>query len=129
AAYAGRAQMAYATGLRIVEMVHEDLRPSAILTREAFLDAIALVSAIGGSTNAQPHIMAMARHAGAQINARDWLEWGYDVPLLCNVQPAGTHLGEGFHRAGGVPAVMAELLAAGKLHGDRPTVTGQSVAQ
>ncbi len=129
AAYASRAQMAYATGLRIVEMVEEDLRPAHILTREAFLDAIALVSAIGGSTNAQPHIMAMARHAGVDLTVRDWLEWGYDLPLLCNVQPAGTHLGEGFHRAGGVPAVMAELLDAGKLHGDRPTVTGQSVAQ
>jgi len=128
AAYAARAQMAYATGLRIVGLVEGELRPSHILTREAFLDAIAIVSALGGSTNAQPHITAMAKHAGVEITPLDWLETGYDLPLLANVQPAGTHLSEGFHRAGGVPAVMAELLSAGKLHGDRMTVTGQSVA-
>jgi len=129
AAYAARSQMAYATGHRIVGMVHEDLRPSRILTREAFLDAIAIVSAIGGSTNAQPHITAMARHAGIELTAQDWRETGYDIPLLANVQPAGTYLGENFHRAGGIPAVMAELLDAGLLHGDRPTVTGQSLAE
>jgi dihydroxy-acid dehydratase len=129
AAYAGRAQMAYLTGRRIVEMVEEELRPSAILTREAFLDAIAVVSAIGGSTNAQPHITAMAAHAGVTITADDWRDWGYDLPLLANVQPAGTHLGEGFHRAGGVPAILAALHTAGKLHGDRMTVTGHSLAE
>jgi len=129
AAYAARSQMAYLTGHRIVEMVHEDLRPSRILTREAFLDAIALVTAIGGSTNAQPHIVAMARHAGVEIDTQDWQDTGYDLPLLVNLQPAGTYLGESFHRAGGVPAVMAELLRAGKLHGDRLTVTGASMAE
>jgi len=129
AAYAARSQMAYLTGHRIVEMVHEDLRPSRILTREAFLDAIALVTAIGGSTNAQPHIAAMARHAGVEICTQDWHDIGYDLPLLVNLQPAGVYLGESFHRAGGVPAVMAELLRAGKLHGDRLTVTGVSMAE
>ncbi|HWJ69538.1 MAG TPA: IlvD/Edd family dehydratase [Sphingobium sp.] len=129
AAYAARSQMAYATGRRIVEMVHEDLRPSQILTREAFLDAIALVTAIGGSTNAQPHIAAMARHAGVEIDSQDWRDTGFDLPLLVNLQPAGAYLGESFHRAGGVPAVMAELLRAGKLHGDRMTVSGASVAE
>jgi dihydroxy-acid dehydratase len=129
AAYAERAQYAYETGCRIVEMVHEDLRPSRILTREAFLDAIALVTAIGGSTNAQPHIVAMARHAGVEIGTDDWRDTGYHLPLLLNMQPAGTYLGESFHRAGGVPAVMAELLKAGKLHPDRITVTGRSLAE
>jgi dihydroxy-acid dehydratase len=128
AAYAARGQVAYRTGRRIVEMVHEDLRPSRILTREAFLDAIALVSALGGSTNAQPHITAMARHSGVELTADDWRRAGYDVPLLVNLQPAGDYLGERFHRAGGVPAVMAELLRAGRLHGARITVTGATVA-
>ncbi|MFD1611180.1 IlvD/Edd family dehydratase [Sphingomonas tabacisoli] len=128
AAYRERGQYAYATGRRIVEMALEDLRPSRILVREAFLDAIAVTAAIGGSTNAQPHITAMARHAGVEITTEDWREAGYPLPLLVNMQPAGTHLGEGFHRAGGVPAVMSELLKAGKLHGDRLTVTGKRVA-
>lgn len=128
AVYRERAQYAYETGRRIVEMVHEDLRPSAILTREAFLDAIAVTSAIGGSTNAQPHIAAMARHAGVEITTRDWRDTGYSLPLLLNMQPAGEFLGERFFRAGGVPAVMWELLRAGKLHADRPTVSGQSLA-
>ena len=127
AAYRERGQYAYETGRRIVGMAYENLRPSAILTREAFLDAIAVVTAIGGSTNAQPHITAMARHAGVEIGTSDWMH-GYPLPLLVNMQPAGEFLGERFHRAGGVPAVMAELLGAGILHGDRPTVTGRSVA-
>ena len=110
--------MAYETGRRIVEMAYEDLRPSKILTREAFLNAIRLVTAIGGSTNAQPHIVAMARHAGVEIAPEDWMAHGYDLPLLVNMQPAGKYLGERFHRAGGVPAVMWELLEAGKLDGD-----------
>jgi dihydroxy-acid dehydratase len=129
AAYRERAQYAYETGRRIVEMAHEDLRPSRILTREAFLDAIAVTTAIGGSTNAQPHITAMARHAGVEINADDWREVGFPLPLLVNMQPAGQHLGERFHRAGGVPAVMWELLGAGILHPDRLTVTGETVAE
>ncbi len=128
APYRERGQMAYATGRRIVEMAFEDLRPSHILTREAFLDAIAVNSAIGGSTNAQPHLVAMARHAGVELHTRDWVDYGLDLPLLLNMQPAGKYLGERFHRAGGVPAIMAELLAAGKLRADRPTVTGHSMA-
>jgi dihydroxyacid dehydratase/phosphogluconate dehydratase len=128
AAYRERGQYAYETGRRIVDMAYEDLRPSRILTRDAFLDAIAVTTAIGGSTNAQPHIAAMARHAGVEITTLDWRETGYALPLLVNMQPAGEHLGEGFYRAGGVPAVMWELLKAGKLRADRPTVTGRTVA-
>jgi dihydroxy-acid dehydratase len=128
AAYRERGQYAYETGRRIVELAYEDLRPSAILTREAFLDAIAITTVIGGSTNAQPHITAMARHAGIHISTDDWREVGLNLPLLVNMQPAGEYLGERFYRAGGVPAVMCELLAAGRLHGDRVTVTGETIA-
>ena len=128
APYRERGQMAYATGRRIVAMAHEDLRPSAILSRDAFLDAIVVNAAIGGSTNAQPHIMAMARHAGVALHAEDWMRYGYDVPLLLNMQPAGKYLGERFHRAGGVPAIMWELLQAGKLRADRITASGHSMA-
>src|ERR671917_179740 len=128
APYRERGQMAYDTGRRIVEMAYEDLRPSRILTREAFLNAIVAVTAIGGSTNAQPHIMAMARHAGVQIEPADW-SVGYEVPLLVNMQPAGEYLGERFHRAGGVPAVIGELLRAGKLDGEVLTVTGLTLAE
>jgi dihydroxy-acid dehydratase len=129
APYRERGQMAYETGRRIVEMAHEDLRPSSVLTRDAFLDAIVVNAAIGGSSNAQPHIVAMARHAGVEIKPEDWMEHGYDVPLLLNMQPAGKYLGERFHRAGGVPAVMWELEQAGLLRSQRPTVTGRSMAQ
>ncbi|MGW8392602.1 IlvD/Edd family dehydratase [Pseudoduganella sp. HUAS MS19] len=128
APYRERGQMAYETGRRIVAMAHEDLRPSQVMTREAFLDAIVVNAAIGGSTNAQPHIMAMARHAGVDITPEDWMRYGYDVPLLLNMQPAGKYLGERFHRAGGVPAVMWELQQAGKLRAGRPTVTGKTMA-
>jgi dihydroxyacid dehydratase/phosphogluconate dehydratase len=128
APYRERGQMAYRTGRRIVDMAYEDLRPSKILTREAFLNAIRLVSAIGGSSNAQPHIVAMARHAGVEIGHGDWMEHGYDLPLLVNMQPAGTFLSERFHRAGGVPAVLWELLAAGRLAGGEMTVTGRTMA-
>jgi dihydroxy-acid dehydratase len=129
APYRERAHMAYATGKRIVDMAYEDLRPSKILTREAFLNAIIVNAAIGGSTNAQPHIVAMARHAGIEITAKDWIEHGYDVPLLVNMQPAGKFLSERFHRAGGVPGVMWELLQAGKLDGSALTCTGRSQAE
>ncbi len=129
APYRERGQMAYETGRRIVGMAHEDLRPSAILTRDAFLDAIVVNAAIGGSTNAQPHIMAMARHAGVELHSDDWMKHGYDVPLLLNMQPAGKYLGERFHRAGGVPAIMWELQKAGKLRADRITASGRSMAQ
>jgi len=128
APYRERGQMAYDTGRRIVEMAYEDLRPSKILTREAFLNAIVAVTAIGGSTNAQPHIMAMARHAGVEIEPADWAH-GYEVPLLVNMQPAGEYLGERFHRAGGVPAVLSELLRAGQLDGEVPTITGRTLAE
>ncbi|WP_114953172.1 IlvD/Edd family dehydratase [Sphingosinicella terrae] len=126
APYRERGQMAYETGRRAVEIAYEDLRPSRILTRTAFLNAIRLVTAIGGSSNAQPHIVAMARHAGVEITPEDWMTHGYDLPLLVNMQPAGKYLSERFHRAGGVPAVIHELLAAGQFDGDALTVTGRS---
>ncbi|GAA0268542.1 xylonate dehydratase XylD [Alteraurantiacibacter aestuarii] len=129
APYRERGQMAYRTGRRIVEMVHEDLCPSRILTREAFLNAIAVVSACGGSSNAQPHIQAMAAHAGVELEGAAWQDHGYDLPLLLNMQPAGKYLGERFHRAGGVPAVMWELLQAGKLHGSSLTCTGATLEE
>jgi dihydroxy-acid dehydratase len=129
APYRERGQIAYATGRRIVEMAYEDLRPSSILKRQAFLNAIATIAAIGGSTNAQPHLVAMARHAGVEITPRDWMKYGRDVPLLVNMQPAGKYLGERFHRAGGVPAVLCELLRAGRIAGDVPTVTGRTLAE
>jgi dihydroxy-acid dehydratase len=128
APYRERGQMAYETGRRAVEIAYEDLRPSRILTRESFLNAIALTTAIGGSSNAQPHIVAMARHAGVEIGPEDWM-LGYDLPLLVNMQPAGKYLGERFHRAGGVPAVVSELLNAGKLDGNVMTVTGRTLAE
>ena len=129
APYRERGQIAYETGKRIVEMAYEDLRPSRILTRESFLNAIRTVTALGGSSNAQPHVVAMARHAGVEIKASDWTEHGYDLPLLLNMQPAGEYLGERFHRAGGVPAVMWELAQAGKLDVDCLTVTGRSIGE
>jgi dihydroxy-acid dehydratase len=129
APYRERGQMAYETGKRIVDMAYEDLRPSQVLTRAAFLNAIRVNAAIGGSTNAQPHIVAMARHAGVELSRDDWMEHGYDVPLLVNMQPAGKYLSERFHRAGGVPAVMWELLQAGKLDGDALTCTGRGQAE
>ncbi len=129
APYRERGQMAYRTGERIVAMVEEDLRPSKILTRQAIENAIVVNSAIGGSTNAQPHIVAIARHAGVPIEPMDWQTVGYDVPLMVNMQPAGSYLSEGFHRAGGLPVVMKALLDNGRLHGDALTVSGRSVAE
>ncbi|QAY77855.1 dihydroxy-acid dehydratase [Sphingosinicella sp. BN140058] len=129
APYRERGQMAYETGRRAVELAFEDLRPSDILTRESFLNAIRVTTAIGGSSNAQPHIVAMARHAGVEITHEDWMEHGYDLPLLVNMQPAGKYLSERFHRAGGVPAVMWELLNAGKLDGSQRSVTGRTMAE
>ncbi|HEU4624657.1 MAG TPA: dihydroxy-acid dehydratase, partial [Steroidobacteraceae bacterium] len=129
APYRERGQIAYATGRRIVEMAYEDLRPSQILTRRAFLNAIATIAAIGGSTNAQPHLVAMARHAGVEITPQDWMTYGRDIPLLVNMQPAGKYLGERFHRAGGVPAVLCELLRAGRIDGTVRTVTGRTLAE
>ena len=129
APYRERGQMAYETGRRIVDMAYEDLRPSKILNRESFLNAIRLVTAIGGSTNAQPHIAGMARHAGVEVRPSDWMEFGYDIPLLANVQPAGQYLSERFHRAGGAPAVMWELLQAGQFDGGALTITGRTQAE
>jgi dihydroxy-acid dehydratase len=129
AAYRERGQVAYRTGRRAVELVFEDIKPSDILTRRAFLNAIRVNSAIGGSTNAQPHLAAMAKHAGVELHPEDWQVHGFDIPLLANVQPAGAYLGERFHRAGGVPAVMWELLQAGHLDGNCPTVTGKSIIE
>ena len=129
APYRERGQVAYRTGRRIVEMVHEDLRPSRLLTREAFLNAVATISVIGGSSNAQPHLMAMARHAGVELEPEVWETHGYELPLLVNMQPAGQYLGERFHRAGGVPAARWELLEAGRLHGDCLTCTGATIAE
>ncbi|SMO71699.1 IlvD/Edd family dehydratase [Paracoccus laeviglucosivorans] len=124
-----RMNMAYQTGKRIVGMVYDDLKPSDILTRQAFENAIIVNSAIGGSTNAPPHLQAIARHAGVELDVTDWQKIGFDVPLLVNMQPAGEFLGESFFHAGGVPAVMAELKKAGRLHENAMTVTGASMGQ
>ncbi|MTV36808.1 IlvD/Edd family dehydratase [Duganella radicis] len=129
APYRERGQMAYETGKRIVEMAKQDIRPSQILNRDAFLDAIVVNAAIGGSTNAQQHIVAMARHAGVELKSSDWMEYGHKVPLLLNMQPSGKFLGERFHRAGGVPAVMWELEQQGRLRSNRLTVTGATMAE
>ena len=123
-----RGEMSYRTGLRIVDMVKEDLTPSKILTREAFENSIVLNSAIGGSTNAPIHINAIARHIGVELEIEDWEKVGLEIPMLVNLQPAGKYLGEDFHRAGGVPAVMNALLKAGKLHDSAITVNGKTVA-
>ena len=122
--------MAYETGRRIVEMAYEDLRPSKILTRQSFLNAIAAIAAIGGSTNAQPHLVAMARHAGVEITPDDWMKYGRDIPLLVNMQPAGKYLGERFHRAGGVPAVLQRAAARRQAStATALTVTGRTLAE
>jgi dihydroxy-acid dehydratase len=128
APYRERGQMAYATGVRAVEIVNEDLKPSDILTRAAFENAIVACSAIGGSTNAPIHLNAIARHIGVPLSIADWENIGFDVPLLVNMQPAGEYLGEEYYRAGGLPAVMHELLDAGRLHGDALTINGKTIA-
>jgi dihydroxyacid dehydratase/phosphogluconate dehydratase len=128
APYRERGQMAHAAGKRIVELVREDLRPSQVLTRTALLNAIRVNTALGGSTNCPPHLLAIARHAGVELQIQDWETAGYDLPLLVNLQPAGRHLSEDFHRAGGLPVVMRELLRHGLLDGDAFTVTGRRVA-
>jgi dihydroxy-acid dehydratase len=129
APYRERAQIAYQTGVRIVEMVHEDLKPSDILTRKAFENAIMANSAIGGSTNAPIHINAIARHIGVTVTIDDWERVGYDVPLLVNMQPSGKYLGEEYFRAGGLPAVMNELLKAKRIHADALTVNGKTMGE
>jgi len=127
AAYRERAQIAYETGVRAVEIVRENLRPSDILTREAFENAIVVCSAIGGSTNAPIHINAIARHIGVKLSIEDWEKIGYDVPLLVDMQPAGKYLAEEYYRAGGLPAVLRQLFKAGRGHPDVPTINGRTI--
>ena len=127
--YRERGWMAYETGRRIVGMVHENLRPSDIMTKAAFENAVVAAAALGASSNCPIHMVAIARHMGVDHSLDDWQRLGPDVPLLCDVQPAGRFLGEKFHRAGGVPAVMKELLKAGRLNRDAMTVTGKTVAE
>ncbi|MEP4197753.1 MAG: IlvD/Edd family dehydratase [Aliishimia sp.] len=130
APYRERGQMAYATGKRIVEMVNEDLRPSDIMTREAFENAIVINSAIGGSTNAPVHLNGIARHLGVPLDNDDWQKVGHHVPLIVNLQPAGEYLGEDYQHAGGVPAVVGELLAEGLLpHPGAITANGKSMGE
>lgn len=128
APYRERGQISYETGKRIVDMVWQDLRPSDVMTRQAFENAIVINSAIGGSTNAPIHLNGIARHMGVALDNNDWQNVGHDVPLLVNLQPAGEYLGEDYQQAGGVPAVVGELIAAGRLpHPDALTVNGASM--
>ena len=127
APYRERAQCAYRTGVQIVEMVHADRKPSDIMTREAFENAVVANTAIGGSTNAPIHLNAVAKHMGVKLDLDDWDHLGHDLPLLVNVQPAGEMLCEEYFRAGGLQAVMAELLDQGKLHPDALTANGKSI--
>ena len=129
APYRERAQIAYETGRRAVEIVREDLKPSDILTRQAFENAIVACSAIGGSSNAPIHINAIARHVGVALAIEDWETIGYEIPLLVNMQPAGKYLSEEYYRAGGLPAVLNELIAAGRLHADAPTINGKTLGE
>jgi dihydroxy-acid dehydratase len=129
APYRDRQEVAYHTGKRIVDMVHEDLKPSDILTRDSFLNAIIVNSAIGGSTNAPMHLAAIARHMGVSLELSDWQTYGYDIPLLVNLQPAGEYLGEDFYRAGGVPAVIQQLMQQGLIREAARTVNGRSIGE
>jgi len=127
--YRERGWMAYETGKRIVGMVHENLRPSDIMTKAAFENAVVAAAALGASSNCPIHMVAIARHMGVEHSLDDWQRLGPEIPLLCDVQPAGRFLGEKFYRAGGVPAVMKELLKAGRLNANAMTVTGKTVAE
>ena len=127
APYRDRQEISYLTGKRIVDMVHEDLKPSDILTRESFINAIRVNSAIGGSTNAPIHLNALARHVGVELDIDDWQKYGEEIPLLVNLQPAGEYLGEDYYHAGGVPAVVNQLMTQGLIHEDAPTVNGKSI--
>ena len=129
APYRERGQIAYETGRRAVEIVHEDLKPSDILTRETFENAIVACSAIGGSSNAPIHINAIARHVGVALSIEDWETIGYEVPLLVNMQPAGKYLGEEYYRAGGLPVVLNQLIAAGCIHANARTINGKTVGE
>ncbi|MEZ5378433.1 MAG: IlvD/Edd family dehydratase [Acidimicrobiales bacterium] len=127
--YRERGQCAYATGRRIVDMVRDDLKPSDVMTRSSFENAIVVCSAIGGSTNAPIHVNAIARHVGVELDLADWETIGHHVPLLVNMQPAGVYLGEEYHRAGGLPAVVHELLAHDLIRTDAMTVNGRTLAE
>jgi dihydroxy-acid dehydratase len=129
APYRDRQENAYRTGLRIVDMVHEDLKPSDILTREAFLNAVVVNSAIGGSTNAPIHLNALARHIDVELTIDDWQQVGEGVPLLVNLQPAGEYLGEDYYRAGGVPAVFGQLIEQGLIREGAQCVSGQTIGE
>jgi xylonate dehydratase len=129
APYRERGQIAYETGRRAVEIVREDLKPSDILTREAFENAIVACSAIGGSSNAPIHINAIARHVGIPLAIEDWERIGHEVPLLVNMQPAGKYLGEEYYRAGGLPAVLNELMKAGRTHANALTINGKTIGE
>lgn len=129
APYRERGQISFETGKRIVQMVHEDQKPSDVLTRKAFENAIAVNSAIGGSTNAPIHINAIARHIGVELHNDDWQNLGHKIPLLANVQPAGAYLSEEFHRAGGIPAIFSELINHGHIHTDTVTVSGKTTGE
>jgi dihydroxy-acid dehydratase len=129
APYRDRQEISYRTGKRIVEMVHEDLKPSDILTKDNFINTIVVNSAIGGSTNAPIHINAIARHIGVELEIDDWQKHGHDVPLLVNLQPAGEYLGEDYYHAGGVPAVVHELMQQGLIRENAPTVNGKSIGE
>lgn len=124
-----RQECAYETGRRIVEMIAADRKPSDILTRESFINAIRVNSALGGSTNAPLHLIALARHMGVELSIDDWQKYGYDIPLLVNLQPAGEYLGEDFYRAGGVPAVVAQLMKQDLIFADAPTVNGCTLGE
>ena len=129
APYRDRQEAAYHTGKRIVDLVREDVRPSHILTEQAFRNAIRVNSAIGGSTNAPIHLSAIARHAGVDLPLKQWEELGHDIPLLVNLQPAGEYLGEDYYRAGGVPAVVAQLIGQGLIEEDALTVNGRTIGE
>ena len=129
APYRERQQIAYETGKRAVEMVHEDLKPSDVITRKAIENAIVVNSAIGGSTNAPIHINAIAKHLGIPVSIDDWQSVGHKVPLIVNMQPAGKYLGEDFQHAGGVPAVIAELMKHDLIHEDALTVNGKTMGE
>lgn len=129
APYRERGQTAYVTGQRIVDMVREDLKPSDIMTRQAFENAIVINTAIGGSTNAPVHVNAIAKHMGVELSVADWEKHGFEIPLLVNMQPAGEYLGEEYYRAGGLPAVVAELIKAGKINEGAMTVSGRTIGE
>ena len=129
APYRDRQEVSYLTGKRIVDMVHEDLKPTDIMTRDAFINAIKVNSAIGGSTNAPIHLNGLARHLGIELSIEDWQTYGEDIPLLVNLQPAGEYLGEDYYHAGGVPAVVAQLMGAGLIAEDAMTVNGKTIGE